>query len=143
MNQLNVTQINPYLSFNGKTREAMAFYKECFGGELTLMPVDGSPVADKMPPEMKDKILHSMLVSGHIIIMGSDCSCGGDYVHGNAVTLSINCTSDEEIQRFFKALSAGGEVTTPLGEQFWGATFGTLTDKFGFSWMLNCEKKKA
>jgi PhnB protein len=36
-------------------------------------------------------------------------------------------------------MAAGGKITMPLQDQFWGATFGMLEDKFGVSWMFNHE----
>jgi len=35
-----MNSINPYISFNGKCREAMMFYQVCFGGELELLEVN-------------------------------------------------------------------------------------------------------
>ncbi len=134
-----MTLLNPYLGFNGKCREAMTFYQECLGGELTLQIIEGTPVADQMPPEAGQNILHSTLTHGSLVLMGTDCS-REEPIEGNTVGLSLNCGTQEEISRLFTALSAGGTVTCPLGEMFWGATFGTLTDKFGKHWILNCDK---
>ncbi|MGH9888109.1 MAG: VOC family protein [bacterium] len=36
----------------------------------------------------------------------------------------------------------GATVTMPLADQFWGAKFGMLIDKFGLPWMFNCELPK-
>ncbi len=102
-------QINVYLGFNGKCREAMTFYKECLGGgELDLQTVGESPVADQMPPGFdKDQILHSTLVKDGVTIMGSDMSRGKS-VNGNTVGICVNCSSGEEIQSMFTKLSEGG-----------------------------------
>ena len=56
-----MAQLSPYLTFNNNCREAMSYYKECLGGELTLMPVRDTPVCDQLPPECQDSILHSSL----------------------------------------------------------------------------------
>ena len=61
------------------------------------------------------------------------------FVQGTNVHLNIDCESVEEIDRLFGALSAGGTVTMPLQDTFWGARFGLLNDKFGVQWMFNCE----
>jgi len=60
---------------------------------------------------------------------------------GEAVSVSISIGSKEEGQKVFDALSAGGTVDMPYAEQFWGATFGSFTDIFGVSWMVNAEQK--
>lgn len=137
-----MTQINSYLTFNGNCREAMNFYKDCLGGELTLQTIGESPLSDKMPPQMKECILHATLTNGNLILMGSDMVGEKGLVKGNSVSLAINCSSDEEIQSFYKKLSAGGNKDHALEESFWGATFGDLTDKYGNHWLLNFEKSK-
>jgi PhnB protein len=137
-----MTQINSYLTFSGNCREAMNFYKDCLGGELTLQTIGDSPLADKMPEAMKECILHSTLTKGNLILMGSDMVGEKGLVKGNAVSLAINCSSDEEIQSFYEKLSAGGNKDHTLEQSFWGATFGDLTDKYGNHWLLNYEKNR-
>lgn len=132
-----MTSINSYLTFNGNCREAMTFYKECLGGELVLQTVGESPLADKMPPKMKEHILHSTLQNGGAVIMASDIVGESGIVKGNAVSLMLNCTSEEEIKACYEKLSAGGKVNHPLEDTFWGAVFGDLIDKFGNKWLLN------
>ena len=134
-----MTQINAYLNFNGRCREAMTFYHECLGGDLTLQKVAESPMAAQMPSEMGASILHSSLTRDGIVLMGSDMM-GHNLVNGNVVSLCLNCSSDEEINEFFTKLSTGGNVKMPLHQTFWGATYGELTDKFGMNWMFNHTK---
>ena len=137
-----MTQIHAYITFNGNCREAMTFYKNCLGGELAMQTVGGSPIEAQCPAAMKESILHSMLTSEGIVIMGSDMAPETGLIKGNAVSLAINCSSDEEIQNFYEKLSAGGSKDHVLEESFWGATFGDLTDKYGNHWLLNYEKNK-
>ena len=130
-----MAQLNAYLIFNGKCREAMEFYKGCLGGELTLNTIGDSPMATQMPAEMRDKILHSMLTSGNMVLMGSDMVGEEGYKPGNTISLCLVCKSREEIEMLFSAISEGGHVRHPLKEEFFG-TFGDLTDKYGFNWMF-------
>ena len=136
-----MTQINPYLIFDGNCLEAMTFYKECLGGELTVMKVAESPMASKVPAHMQQSIMHSQLANGKLLIMGSDMH-REKLADGNTVQMNINCSSEEEINSFFSKLSAGGKITEPLGEMFWGALFGALTDRFGKHWLFNYEKNQ-
>lgn len=136
-----MAQINAYINFNGNAREAMNFYKECFGGELMMQKVAESPMAAELPTDIGNKILHSYLNSDGIVLMASDC-IGETVVQGDNVWLNVNCSSDKEIHNFFHALAQGGTITEPLHQTFWGATFGILTDKFGINWMFNCSKKQ-
>jgi PhnB protein len=137
-----MTTINAYLTFNGNCREAMNFYKNCFGGELTLQTVEDTPMKDQCPNGMQHQIMHSMLMNKSIVLMGSDMMGRDGFVRGNTIALSLNCSSEEEIRSFFGYLSAGGKINDPLKEMFWGALYGCLTDQYGITWLFNFDKKK-
>lgn len=134
------TSINVYLTFKGNCEEAMNFYKDCLGGVLTLNRVAGSPVEEQCPPEARNQIMHANLIKDDLILMASDMLWPGELEHGNSITLSLNCKTEEEIRTFFPKLAEGGQITQPLEDQFWAALFGMLTDKFGVKWMLNFDK---
>jgi len=137
-----MTQINSYLTFNGNCRDAMNFYKECLGGELTLQTVGESPLAEKMPWQMKECILHSTLTKGAVVLMGSDMVSEQGLIKGNSVSLMLNCSSEEEIRTWYAKLSEEGEASHPLEITFWGAVFGDLIDKFGNHWLLHFDKNQ-
>lgn len=118
----------------------MTFYRECLGGELSFQTVGESPLSSKMPERMKNCILHSTLSKGALVLMGSDLVSEKGLIKGNSVSLSLNCSSEEEIKNYYAKLSAGGTVNHQLEESFWGALFGDLTDKFGNHWILNYTK---
>jgi PhnB protein len=138
--------LTPYLFFNGNAREAMEFYKDCFGGKLEVMtyadaPEEACPGETKPAEETKNKVMHACLTSGDLILMASDNPAGAP-VAGDNVSLSIQPKDIPETERLFNALSEGGEVTMPLADTFWDAHFGMLKDKYGFHWMLNCPLEK-
>ncbi|WP_100611875.1 VOC family protein [Confluentibacter lentus] len=133
-------QIQSYLTFKGNCREAMMFYKSCFGGELTLQTIGDSPLSDKMPKKMKDCILHATLINDALILMGTDMVSSQGLIKGNNVSLSLKCMSLEQIEIYFEKLSEGGKVEHPLEHSFWGALFGDLTDKYGNHWLLSYEQ---
>ena len=135
-----MTQMNAYLTFNGNCRDAMIFYKECLGGELVLQTMGESPLAEKMPPKMKEYILHSSLINGGLVMMATDCVPEQGLVKGNAVSLCLNCSSEQEIKNCYAKLADGGTATYPLENTFWGALFGGLTDKYGNHWLLNYQQ---
>jgi len=137
-----MTQINSYLSFNGNCREAMNFYKECLGGELVLQTIGESPLAEKMPAKMKESILHSTLTKDALVLMGTDMLGEKGLIKGTAVSLMLNCSSEEEIRKCYSNLSEGGQSTHPLEISFWGALFGDLTDKYGNQWLLHFDKNQ-
>ncbi|BDI34538.1 VOC family protein [Capsulimonas corticalis] len=134
-----MTLINGYIHFKGNTREAMAFYQECFGGDLEIQTIAGSPIEEHMPPEARQGVLHSALTNGGVLLMASDMVLDG-LVTGNNMSLMVTCESEEEIDRLFAKLSEGGSIMCPLGDSFWGSKFGHLTDKFEIRWGLNYEK---
>ncbi len=135
-------RIHSYLTFSGNCRDAMTYYKECLGGELHFQTVGESPLSDKMPPHMKDCILHASLTNNGLLLMGSDMVPAAGLLKGNAVSLSLNCDSEATLKDCYEKLSAGGEATHPLEATFWGATFGNLTDKYGNHWLLHFDKNQ-
>jgi len=133
-----MAKLNPYLTFNGNCKEAMNFYKEIFGGELSLMTGGESPAANQMPPKYHNSILHSSLKTDDFEIMATDM-VPGPFNEGNTVHLCLNCKSENEIHSLFEKLSAGGKVNQPLSPMFFGL-IGVLTDKFGKNWLLELDK---
>jgi PhnB protein len=134
-------RINPYLRFNdGKCREAMNFYKDAIGGELTLQTVGESPMASEMP-ESPEKIMHATLNNGDkAIILASDMMRDKATI-GDHMAVSLNYDTVEEGRKAFDALSKGGEPFMPFEKAFWGDYFGVFTDKYGIEWMINCADK--
>ncbi len=129
----------PYLFFNGNCRDAMGFYRQCFGGKLELVTYGDAPDPGSASPADKDKIMHACLTQGDFCLMASD-NCQGVPVMGDSVSISVHPETVAETDKLFAALSDGGKVTMPLADMFWGAYFGMLVDRFGFQWMLNCKK---
>lgn len=136
-----MTQINPYLHFRGNCREAMTFYHDCLGGDLTVQTIGESPMAGQMPPEAQQQIMHALLAKGNLMLMASDMMQEPP-AHGNTISLMLYCDSEAEIRDYFARLSEGGTVNYPLAQQFWGATYGELTDKFGINWLLNFDNPR-
>lgn len=138
-NPVTMTIIHTYLTFNGNCREAMMFYKNCLGGELVLQTIGESPMSEGIPAFMKPFILHSSLKKGALVLTGSDMVPENGLTSGNTVSLLLNCNSEEEARTFYSRLSVDGNATHPLENTFWGALFGSLTDKFGHHWLINFE----
>jgi PhnB protein len=132
--------LNPYLNFNGNARQAMEFYRDVFGGELTLSTFGELGAAEGADA---DKIMHGQLQtdSGYTL-MGSDVPSHMQYQPpaGFAVSLSGD---DEALRGYFEKLSAGGNVTVPMQKMMWGDEFGMLTDQFGIQWMANISQPQA
>lgn len=133
--------IHPYLTFPGHCAEAMRFYQECLGGELQLQRIGESPLSQQMPEAMRNRILHSTLKAGSLVIMGTDMVSEQGMQAGNNVSLMLGCSTEEEIRTCYERLSKGGKATHPLHITFWGALFGDLVDKYGNQWLLHYDKR--
>lgn len=140
-----------YLNFPGNTEEAFTFYKSVFGKEFSgkgLQRFGDIPAEPGNPPvadEIKKMILHVELpiLGGHVL-MATDApkEMGMTVTQGNNMHISLEPETKAETKRLFDALSAGGNITMPLADMFFGAYFGAFTDKFGINWMFNCIEKK-
>lgn len=141
-----MAKINPYLNFAGNTEEAFNFYKSVFGGEfIMLQRFKETPDADKMPPEVQNKIMHvSLPIGKDNMIMGTDAveEMGFKLTVGNNIFIALSPDSREEADKLFNALAEGGKISMPLQEMFWGAYYGDLTDKFGIKWMVNYQHQQ-
>ena len=84
--------------------------------------------------------MHASLLKDSLVLLASDMTGPDGFIKGNTISLSLNCSSEKEIKTFFSNLSLDGQISHPLEEQFWGAIFGVLTDKYGIRWMLNYDK---
>ncbi|SHJ07022.1 PhnB protein [Tangfeifania diversioriginum] len=131
----------PYFHFDGNCREAMEFYGQLFGGKLEIMTIGESSAKEQFSKDLYDQVLHSHLQNGDFFIMASDMCGMGELTPGNSVDINLNCTSEEEINHLYKQLAEGGKILDELKEQFWGALFAMVTDRFGVRWMLSFDKK--
>ncbi len=132
----------PYIMFSGDAEQALNFYKEVLNGEIKDINRFGEAPMNNTPEGHKDKILHSTFLFGGNTIMVSDSMPGQEAASDSNIHLSIDMPDADELQQVFTKLSVGGEITMPLQDTFWGATFGMLTDKFNVKWMFNHDKKK-
>ena len=80
--------------------------------------------------------------NGTLLLMATDCTAPDGFQQGNNIALSLNCSSEDEINIFYSKLSEGGKIIDALKVQFWGAIFGVFNDKFGIRWMLNYNKNQ-
>lgn len=134
-----MTNATAYLFFGGNCSEAMAFYKECLGGDLTLLKVSDTPIKDSVPEEFHNRIMHASLEGGGVDFFASDwLSFDTKMVSGNNVSMLVSKIPKDKATQYFTRLSEGASRIEPIGEQFFGS-FGSLTDKFGTNWMILTE----
>ena len=133
-------QFVAYLNFDGNAEAAFDFYARCFGGKVTMRARYGdAPPEMPMPPEMRDKMMHVRLEVGDQVLMASDAMAPQcPYTPIKGCSVSIQLDSPEQAERIFHALAEGGTVQMPIQQTFWAARFGSLVDRYGVPWMINC-----
>ena len=133
--------VQPYLFFNGQCEAALAFYQQAVGAEIDmLMRFSESPdptPPDLVPTEWGNKVMHCSFRIGHTVVMASDGCAPDPEFKGFSLSLSVHDAAAAET--VFAALAEGGEVQMPLATTFWSPRFGTLTDRFGVSWMVGVD----
>ena len=133
------TRLNPYISFDGTARQAMEFYREVFGGELSLMTF--GQLGDASAPEA-EQIMHGQLETDNgLTLMGADNPPGMEFAAGNNMSVSLSGDDEAQLRGYWDRLSAGGTVAVPLEKQMWGDVFGMCIDQFGVPWMVNISQQ--
>ena len=129
----------PFLLFDGNCAEAMTFYHECLGGELSLTRLGDTPMKDRFPPEKHDRLINAHLTSGAIELSATDWMASPEFdpVQGNTYAIFVIGNTYEELKTIFDKLRDGGNNTrlqelhkVPFG------TYGQFYDKFGVQWIF-------
>jgi PhnB protein len=130
-------QVEPYLFFEGRCEEALEFYREALGAEVTaLFRFKESPEPGMCPSGAEEKVMHANVRIGDTTFMASDGGCQG-HAAFRGFSLSLSLTDKLQAQRLFAALADGGQIQMPLAKTFWSPLFGMVADRFGMSWMIN------
>jgi len=139
-------EIQPYLFFDGRCEEAIAFYRDALGAqELMKLRFKDAPASNdyQSAPELADKIMHATLAIGKTHLLLSDGQCGGEKVAYAGFSLSVTASDVAAGEKYFKALAQDGQITMPFQKTFWTDGFGMLVDKFGVPWMVNVQHEAA
>jgi len=133
-------KVSTYLAFDGECRQAFEMYERVLGGKITFMMTNGeSPMADKTPPETKDRIMHAALqIPGGGEILGADHPQGRKFQPAG-FCVCVHVKDKAEGERVFKALTEGGKTQMEYQQTFFSSGFGMGIDKFGVTWMVNTE----
>jgi PhnB protein len=145
-----MARVGTYLNFPRNTEEAFHFYKSIFGGEFGgegITRFNSIPKNDGMPEiaeNDKNLVMYvELTILGNHKLMGTDApeTMGFNIFKGNNIHINLEPDSIEETKYLFEALSKDGQITEPLQDTFWGAYYGSCTDKYGVQWMFNCTAK--
>ena len=132
-------QVTPYLMFDGRTEEAIEFYKKAVGATVEMMMrFKDNPDKSMCAPGAENKVMHSCLKIGDTAVMASDGRNTGkpDF---KGISLSVNAKDEAHADQMFGALGEGGQVQMAMTKTFFAKRFGMVADKFGVSWMIIAE----
>ena len=132
-------QVQPYLNFNGRCEEALAFYGKALGAKIErVMHFKDSPDPSMVSPGSENKVMHSSFRVGDAIVLASDGRCQGE-TNFQGISLTLTVPDEAEAEQRFTALSDGGQVQMPLTKTFFSPSFGMVADRFGVTWMVLVE----
>lgn len=133
-----MARLYAYLTFNGNCREAMTFYKKCFGGTLRCQTLGTKQ--KKKEPTLANVIVHAQLKSRNIVLQGTDLIDEGPLQRGNNVSFMVECSSERELDLYFKKLSHKGEKKCEPVLMKRGNRLASIVDQFGMQWLLNYQR---
>lgn len=131
----------PYLTFDGNCEEALHFYQDILGGNLTVVTRYNNP-AMNAPEHYKDKILHARLEVNEFFAIYASDTWPGKPTRKNSGDVSFSIIykdTIEEAQKVYDKLAEGGKASMPFAKQFWGDYHGNLVDRYGIHWNINFE----
>jgi PhnB protein len=136
--------VQPYLYFYGRCDEALSFYEQALGAEVTFkMRHKEAPAEHAVQGEAGERIMHASFKVGQTTLMATDGMPGGTAAPSySGFSISVSLDSVAKGEKIFNALAQGGEVRLPWQSTFWAKGFGMVTDKFGVPWMVNVENKE-
>ena len=140
-------KVMPFLLFDGNCAEAMRFYQNCLGGELTLTKLGDTQMKSQFTPEKYDRIINAHLKSGKIEISATDWMASPTLEprQGNTFSIFVVAGTYKELKTVFDKLSEGADKDKRTFIEIHNMPFGSygqFTDKYGVSWIFRGEKKE-
>lgn len=131
-----ITQLNPYIHFNGNAAEAIQLYQQVLGAKVGRSMTYGEMPGNTPKPENQSRILHCDLTLGACSLMVSDAPAEHAGTVGSNVEVSLTYDDEAEMTKAFDGLAQGGQIVLPLHDAFWGGKFGMLVDRYAIHWMF-------
>jgi uncharacterized glyoxalase superfamily protein PhnB len=114
--------ITPQLAIDGCDK-AIDWFKKAFGAELL----------SRAPDPSGKKVWHASMKIGSSVFFVNDVF---PEMGGGVQTASLWLYTENVDQAWKRAVDAGGKVTMPIGDMFWGDRLGQIVDPFGNKWNL-------
>src|SRR5690606_21205087 len=105
-------QTSPFILFDGNCKEAMSFYQECLGGELTLTKLADTPMKEQFPEEKDNGIIYGQLKNDKIDLSATDWMASPmlEPIQGNTFSIYLTGDSYDELKPVFDKLADGDET---------------------------------
>ncbi|RNI35704.1 hypothetical protein EFY79_12135 [Hanamia caeni] len=140
-------QTTPFILFDGNCKEAMTFYQECLGGELTLIKLGDTPMKEQFPLEKHDRIIYGQLINGDINLSATDWMASPTLEPKQGNTFSIYLTGEtyDELKPAFDKLAVEADKDTRTFMELNNTSFGVygqFTDRYGVAWIFRGANQK-
>ncbi len=125
--------LTPYLAIKGAA-QAIEFYKKAFNAVERF----------RMPAPNGKSIGHAEIMIGDSILMLSDEMPECDKfapTDSKSTPVSFVLYVKDVDASFAQAVKAGAKIKQPLEDKFWGDRAGSVSDSFGYEWMLMTHKE--
>jgi PhnB protein len=136
----------PFILFDGNCAEAMTFYHDCLGGELTITKLKDSPMKNTLPPDKWERVINAHLKSGDIEISATDWMAAPQYepTWGDIYAIFVIGEGFDELKAVFDKLAKGAEKDRliELQDMPIGA-YGQFYDKYGIHWIFKGDGAKS
>ena len=123
-------QINPCLWFDNQAEEAAQFYASLFPNSRVY---EAAPYPEGGPGEPGTPMLVEFDLAGQRFI---GLNGGPQFQFTPAISFTVACDSEEEIDHLFARLLDGGEALMPLQAYPFAEKYGWVNDRYGVSWQL-------
>jgi PhnB protein len=137
----------PFLLFDGNCAEAMTFYQNCFGGELTLTKLGETPMKDQFPIEKHNRIIYAQLKNNGVDLSATDWMASPmlEPKQGNTFSIYITAKNYDELKAVFDKLSVSADkderTFMELKDMPFGI-YGQFTDRYKVSWIFRGNKQE-
>ncbi len=128
-------RVEPYVYFQGRCEEALAFYRGAIDADGTVVARFGDIPGSQAGPGAEDKVAHAVLRIGDTVVLASDGQ-GAGKADFSGFSLSLTASDDAEAERLFAALSDGGSVQVPIAATPFASRLGLVADRFGVPWTV-------
>jgi len=126
-------KITNFLMFEGRAEEAMNFYISLFENSKVEHIIKYGPNQGGA----EGSIMHAKFTLGGQEFMCIDSAVKHQFTFTPAMSLYVECSSEDETDKLFSALSERGQVLMPLGVYPFSKKYAWLSDQFGVSWQLS------